>query len=240
MAFLCSKLQVAVETQSQTEPRWHTECRERRMLLPPSGDMAAAPASHQPHHSQYIYPGFRLHPRSIVAALDLVHSPPPPSSASRLSLSLSLSRSRSLARSLACLLLLLSPPPRRPPASPLAPRLDPSLRALSYPFASLPQASSLGALRSSSFSVPRVLVCLSPSFHPPSPRTSFSSRNLIFYPQRCVWHHKKMCLQLGPSWLLVSVHLQGPWEAVRLKTEIKEKTEDQHLGAEQRCVYIER
>lgn len=39
MAFLCSKLQVAVETQSQTEPRWHTECRERRMLLPPSGDM---------------------------------------------------------------------------------------------------------------------------------------------------------------------------------------------------------
>lgn len=39
MAFLCSELQVAVETQSQTKPCWHTECRERRMLLPPSGDM---------------------------------------------------------------------------------------------------------------------------------------------------------------------------------------------------------
>lgn len=38
MAFLCSELQVAVETQSQTEPYWHTECRECRMLLPPSGD----------------------------------------------------------------------------------------------------------------------------------------------------------------------------------------------------------
>ena len=38
MAFLCSELQVAVETQSQTKPCWHTECRERRMLLPPSGD----------------------------------------------------------------------------------------------------------------------------------------------------------------------------------------------------------
>lgn len=39
MAFLCSELQVAVETQSQTKPCWHTECREHRMLLPPSGDM---------------------------------------------------------------------------------------------------------------------------------------------------------------------------------------------------------
>lgn len=39
MAFLCSELQVAVETQSQTKPRWHTERRDRRMLLPPSGDM---------------------------------------------------------------------------------------------------------------------------------------------------------------------------------------------------------
>lgn len=39
MAFLCSELQVAVETQSQTKPCWHTECRERRMLLPLSGDM---------------------------------------------------------------------------------------------------------------------------------------------------------------------------------------------------------
>lgn len=38
MAFLCSELQVAVETQSQTKPCWHTECRECRMLLPPSGD----------------------------------------------------------------------------------------------------------------------------------------------------------------------------------------------------------
>lgn len=38
MAFLCSELQVAVETQSQTEPYWHTECRECRMLPPPSGD----------------------------------------------------------------------------------------------------------------------------------------------------------------------------------------------------------
>ena len=39
MAFLCSELQVAVETQSQTKPCWHTECQERRMLLPPSGDV---------------------------------------------------------------------------------------------------------------------------------------------------------------------------------------------------------
>jgi len=38
MAFLCSGLQVAVETQSQTKPRWHTECRERRVPRPPSGD----------------------------------------------------------------------------------------------------------------------------------------------------------------------------------------------------------
>lgn len=39
MAFLCSDLQVAVETQSQTRALyWHTECRECRILLPPSGD----------------------------------------------------------------------------------------------------------------------------------------------------------------------------------------------------------
>lgn len=39
MAFLCSDLQVAVETQSQTEPCTGTQCRECRMLLlPPSGD----------------------------------------------------------------------------------------------------------------------------------------------------------------------------------------------------------
>lgn len=28
-----------VETQSQSKPRWHTEPRDRRMLLPPSGDV---------------------------------------------------------------------------------------------------------------------------------------------------------------------------------------------------------
>lgn len=39
MAFLCSELQVAVETQSQTKPCWHTERQGPRVLLPPSGDM---------------------------------------------------------------------------------------------------------------------------------------------------------------------------------------------------------
>lgn len=38
MAFLCSELQVAVETQSQTKPHWHTDRQRPRMLLPPSGD----------------------------------------------------------------------------------------------------------------------------------------------------------------------------------------------------------
>lgn len=37
MAFLCSQLQVAVETQSQTRSCWNTDRRCRRMLLPPSG-----------------------------------------------------------------------------------------------------------------------------------------------------------------------------------------------------------
>ncbi|XP_038594284.1 uncharacterized protein LOC119917924 [Micropterus salmoides] len=137
------------------EPGWLPTPAPR---LPPSP--AAAPASHQPHHCQYINPGFPLHPRSIVAALDLVHSPLPPSSASR---------ARSPASS-----------SRRlhdtPPASPLAPRLAPRLRVLTYPPSLQPCA-----LRSSSFSVPRVLVCLSPSFHLPSPRACFfPSINLFF------------------------------------------------------------
>lgn len=38
MAFLCSELQVAVETQSQTKPHWHTDRQGPRMLLLPSGD----------------------------------------------------------------------------------------------------------------------------------------------------------------------------------------------------------
>lgn len=37
MAFLCSQLQVAVETQSQTGSCWNTDRRCRRVLPPPSG-----------------------------------------------------------------------------------------------------------------------------------------------------------------------------------------------------------
>lgn len=38
----------------------------------------------------------------------------------------------------------------------------------------------------------------------------------------------------------MSVQLQGPWEAGRLKMEIKDETQDHHLVAEQRIVSIER
>lgn len=37
MAFLCSQLQVAVETQTRTRSCWNTDRRCRRMLPPPSG-----------------------------------------------------------------------------------------------------------------------------------------------------------------------------------------------------------
>lgn len=37
MAFLCSQLQVAVETQSQTRSSWNTDWRRCRLLLPPPG-----------------------------------------------------------------------------------------------------------------------------------------------------------------------------------------------------------
>ncbi|XP_038575273.1 uncharacterized protein LOC119902940 [Micropterus salmoides] len=100
------------------------------------------------------------------------------------------------------------PPPLAASTTPprlLAPRLDPRLHVLTYPSASLPPSLQPCALRSSSFSVPRVLVCLSPSFHLPSPRACFFLNKPLFHPQRCVWvrsvshRYKKYLLQLMDS-----------------------------------------